>query len=178
VQIELVKFVATAIQIGRAPLDGFVREPPRTRNGRNGSYSSLAQVLVDATRLVEAPERRFVPVNDVAALRVIEALVVDTREPIDETDVPGFRDERLFVHESPQGNEAVDASGLLVVAENALDLQHRRTVMSALVCLRGSYRERNREDDSRIRSICGSCFVVQTANRYRPVKVRRPARNE
>lgn len=44
---------------------------------------------------------------------------------------------------SPQGNEAVDASGLLVVAENALDLQHRRTVMSALVCLRGSYREKD-----------------------------------
>lgn len=102
-QIELVEFVAKAIQIGRAPLDGFVREPLRTRCGRDGSYASFAQVLVDATRLVEAPERRFVPVNDVAALRVIEALVADTREPIDETDVPGIGDERRLVHKIPTG---------------------------------------------------------------------------
>jgi hypothetical protein len=116
--------------------------------------------------------------HDVPTLGVIQTLVVDARQPIDDADMPGLRDERLVVHEPPQRDKAVEASGLLIVAEDASNLQHGPTVISTGACLSGSYRERNRDDDSRIRSICGSRFVVHSANTYRLMNINRPARNE
>ena len=52
---------------------------------------TLGEVLVDPAGLVELPESGLEPVHNVAALRLVEALVVDAREPIDNAEMPGLR---------------------------------------------------------------------------------------
>ncbi len=76
--------------------------------------------------------------DHVATLGVVQALEVDTGQAIDDTEVAGFREERVVVHESPQGDQAVETAGVLVVPKNAADLQHGRTVICTGSCLAGS----------------------------------------
>ena len=102
--------------------------------------------------------------GDVAPRSEIEALVIDAGQPEDQADVAGFRQKRLVIDEAPWCQQTVDATGVLVIADDADELQHDRTSTSNLVCLIASYRVRNREEDSRIRSISGSRFVAHHAN--------------
>ena len=59
-----------------------------------------------------------------------------------------------------------------------LRLADRRSSTRTGVCFAASWRARKREDDKRIRSICGSRFVDQRAETYKDGKVNSPARNE
>src|SRR5436309_1895278 len=104
--------------------------------------------------------------HDVAAPGLIQALVVGTREPVDQPDVPSLGQKRLLVDEAPKRQEAVDAAGVLVVAEDPSHLQHAPTSTSNRTCLAASYRGLNRDEDSRMRSICGSRLVAHNAKTY------------
>ena len=104
-------------------------------------------------RLVEEPERGLEAMNDVATLRLISAFVVEGAKAVYHADVPGLRQERVVVDEAPQREEAVDAARFVVITEDARYLQHARTSISNGVCLTASYRVRNLDDESRMRSI-------------------------
>jgi len=103
-------------------------------------------------------------VDDIAPGGDVETLVVDAGQTEYEADVARLRDEGLVVDEAPRRQQAVDASGLLVVADDAREPQHDRTSTSNRLCLTASYRARNRDEDSRIRNISGSRFVAHHAN--------------
>ena len=103
--------------------------------------------------------------DHVAALGVVQALEVDAGQAIDDAQVSRLCEERVVVHESPQRDQAIEAAGVLVVPEDATDPQHDRTVTCTGSCFAGSYRVRKREDDSRMRSICGSRFVDHSAKK-------------
>ncbi len=98
------------------------------------------------------------------ALRLIEAFVIESSQPVHDPKMTGLREERVFIDESPEREKAVDASGVAVVPEDPRHLQHGRISATKGVCLSASYRARKRDDDSRMRSICGSRRVVQSAN--------------
>lgn len=89
-------------------------------------------------KVAQAAQRRFVPVDDVPTLRRVEALRVDSCQAAHDADVPRLREKRAVVDETPEGNEAVQASGVFVVSEDAPNRQHDRTVMSTGTCLAGS----------------------------------------
>ncbi len=76
--------------------------------------------------------------DDVPSLGVIQALEIDTRETIDQTEVAGLREKRVIVEEAPHGDEAVQTTGRLVVAENAVQAHHRCTVIAWGSYLAGS----------------------------------------
>src|SRR5581483_11618077 len=105
-------------------------------------------------------------------------LVVDTLQAEDNADVSSLRQERVVVDKSPQREQAIHAAGVLVVAEDSADSQHERTSTSNRVCLIASYRDRNRAEERRIRSICGSCRVAHNAKTYNAANINSPARNE
>ena len=164
-QFELEEVVAASVQVRRTTVHGFVDEWLTAGRRRDRRHAPLRQVLIDAAGLVQTAKGRLVAMDHVAALGVIQALEVDAGQAIDDAKVAGFREERVVVHESPQRDQAVEAAGVLVVPEDATDPQHGRTVICTGSCLAGSYRGRKREDDSRMRSICGSRFVDQRAKK-------------
>jgi len=118
------------------------------------------------------------PVGQGLTLRMRQSFVVDASNAVDNADVAGFRQKRRFVDESPKCQQAVDATGILVVAENAAKPHHGTTSMSTRSCFPGSYRLRAFEEASRIRSISGSRAVAHRANPYNPPAMSSPARNE
>jgi hypothetical protein len=83
--------------------------------------ATLAQVLVHATGLVEKSDGRFEAVDDVAALRLRKALVVDAGQSVHEAHVPGLGQKRVIVDEAPQRQEAVYATGVPIVPHDALE---------------------------------------------------------
>lgn len=143
-------------------MNGVVDERLPAALGSHGLDPSLHKVLVDAVALVQQAKCGLESVDDVTALWVIEALVIDARKSIDEPDVPRLRQD-CVTDERPRRQEAIQAAGVFVVAEDAGDLQHDRTSPMNGACLAGSYRRRTFDDERRIRSICGSCFVDQKA---------------
>jgi len=87
-----------------------VRQPLPTGRCFDWRDAALDQVLVNATRLVKAAQRRFVPVDDVSTLGVIETLIIDAGKPVDDAEVPSLRDEGLVIDEPPERNQAASVS--------------------------------------------------------------------
>src|SRR5438477_1927397 len=166
VQINLVEISAPRIEVRRSLLDRLVGDRLIARRRGDRSHPPLAQILIDTTVLVEHAERRFEPVDDLPTAVNIEAFVVDALQQEDDADMPGLRQKRVLVHKTPECEQAVDAAGLVVIAEDALDGQHGRTSTSKRACLAASYRNRTRDAERRIRSICGSCRVAHHAQMY------------
>ena len=121
VQLELEQVVAPPVQVRRAALHGFVDDRLAAGRRRDRRHAALRQVLVDATGLVQTAKRRLEAMDDVAALRVVQALEVDAGEAIHDAEVAGLREERVVVDESPEREQAVEAAGVLVVPEDAAD---------------------------------------------------------
>src|SRR5436309_15711381 len=97
------------------------------------------------------------------ALCVRETLVIDTVQSVDGAEVTGLRQEHAVVDEPPQRQERVDAAGFLVIASNPRQPHHHRISTSKRMCLPGSYRRRDCDEFSRIRSIWGSRRVAHNA---------------
>src|SRR5688572_817884 len=91
---------------------------------RHRLNAPLAQILINAARVVEQPQCGLESVNDLASLRLIEALVVRAGETIRDAEVARFRDERLVVYKAPNGDEAADATSLLVIGNDPAEPQH------------------------------------------------------
>lgn len=119
-------------------MDGLVRDALPAGRRRDCRHSSLTEVLVDAARLIQAAERCLVPMDDIPTLCLVETLEVDPRQTVHNAHVSRLREKRAVVDETPEGNEAVQASSVLVVAEDATNPQHGRTVMCTGMCLAGS----------------------------------------
>src|SRR5436309_7459697 len=126
--------------------------------------AALAQVLIDTAVLVEEAERSFESMDDIAPLPAIKTFEVAAGESVNEPDVPCFGEERVFVDESPDGQQAVHAARLAVVPDDAPHLQHAPTSTSNRTCLAASYRVLKCDEDNRMRNICGSRLVAQNAN--------------
>lgn len=62
-QVELEQFVTPSIQVGCASLDCLVRHALPAGGRRDHRHLLLTEGLVDAAGLVQAAERRFVPMN-------------------------------------------------------------------------------------------------------------------
>ena len=137
-QVELEQLVTPTIQIGCASVDGLVRHALPAGCRSDCRHLSLTEVLVDAAGLIQAAERRLVPMDNIAALCLVEALEVDPCQTVHNADVPCLREKRAVVDETPEGDQAVEASGVFVVAEDAPNSQHGRTVMCTGMCLAGS----------------------------------------
>ena len=127
---------------------------------------TLHQVLIDAERLVELPERLLEPMHDAAARR---DRGTRRRSP------PGDRRRRARRPSSgtrgrrrsptARGGRS-DVPGLAMVLEDACEPHHRRSSIttSTCSCFAASYRRRCRDRTaSRIWSICGSCCVLHSA---------------
>jgi len=76
--------------------------------------AALAQVLGDAARVVQQAERGLELVDAVAPLRLGKTLVIDASEALHDARVAGLRQERGVVDEPPEGQQTVDAAGVLV----------------------------------------------------------------
>ena len=98
----------------------------------------LEQVLIDAAVLVEKTKAGLEPVGQRLTLRMRQPFVVDASNAVDHADVAGLRQERGVVDESPERQQAVDAAGVLVVAEDAAKPHHGTTSMSTRSCFPGS----------------------------------------
>src|ERR1035437_5859858 len=96
----------------------------RVRRGRHHGGRPLEEVLVDAERLVELPERLLEAMGNHLALRMVEALEVDALPAIDHADGASLGEERRVVDEAPQRDETVQGARLAKVFENAADAYH------------------------------------------------------
>jgi hypothetical protein len=121
IQREFVEFLAPAIQILNAMLYGVLGNRMTARRSLEWLDATLAQVLVHATGLVEKSDGCFETVDDVAALRLREAFVVDASQSVHEAYMTGFGQKRVIVDETPQRQEAIYAAGVPVVPDDALD---------------------------------------------------------
>src|SRR5262249_4547566 len=107
-QIELEEFPALAVQVVGSPLDRFARDWVVAGRGRNRFDLPLRQVLVDAAVFVEQTKRRFESVHDVTTLLQVEALEIHAGQAVDESHVPGLRQEGAVVDEAPERQQAVN----------------------------------------------------------------------
>ena len=178
VEREIVEIVATVIQVRRAALNRLIRDRLVAGSGDERRDGPLQEVLIDAAMLVEKTKAGLEPVGQRLTLRMRQSFVVDASNAVDNADVAGFRQKRRLVDESPECQQAVDAAGVLVVAENAAKPHHGTTSMSTRSCFPGSYRLRAFDEASRMRSISGSRAVAHRANPYSPPDISSPARNE
>src|SRR3954471_1381560 len=100
-------------------MDRLVRDGLRARGRADRWNGAFDDVLIDVPMVVKQSERCLQAVNDGGALSVRQAFVVDASQAIGDANVAGFRQERRVIDEAPEGNEAVHASGVFVVAEDA-----------------------------------------------------------
>ena len=116
---DFVEAVSPGIYMFDMAPDCVINDRLAARRCGNWLDSALAQVLIHAAGLIEQPQRRLKTMDHVAALTLVEAFVIDATNAVDESQVAGLCDERLVVNEAPDGDEAVDAAGVLVVAQNS-----------------------------------------------------------
>ena len=164
IQVQLEQVADVRVQVRGAGLDGCVNDGPRTARGHDRRHAALAQVLVDPERVVEQAQRGFRAVHHGAPCLVVQPLIVQAVQAIDHAHMAGLREERRVVDKTPEGDEGVDAAGGVEVAANRAMAHHARTSTVNGVCFAASYRVRKRDEESRMRSICGSCRVDHTAN--------------
>src|SRR5690349_6705928 len=101
--------------------------------------------------------------DDIASLPAIKTFEVAAGQSVNESDVPSLSEERVFVDEGPDGQHAVNATGLAVVPDDAAYPQHARTSTSNRTCFAASYRGLKCDEDKRMRNTCGSRLVAQNA---------------
>ena len=138
VEREVVEVVAATVQVGRSALDRLVRDRLLARRGDERSDRALQEVLIDAAVLVQQSQRGLEAVRQRLALRMGQALVVHAPNAVHHAHMAGFREERRVVDEAPEREEAVHASRVAVVAEDASDAHHDATSTSTRSCLPGS----------------------------------------
>src|SRR6266545_4693463 len=138
VQVDLVQLAATRVQVFGAALDGFVDEALGARRRFDEADAPLTEVLIDATRVIEESKGRLESMDDVAALNLIETLIVAARDAIDEPDMSRLRQKRVLVDEAPDRQQAIDAAGVLIVAEDARHTHHARTSTLNRACFAAS----------------------------------------
>ena len=164
VQGEVVQVLSAAVQVSRASLDRLVGDRLFALGRDERPNGPLQQVLVDATVFVQEPERRLEAMRERLPLGVRETLIIHAPKPIGDAHVAGLREKRRVVHEAPERQQAVHATGVAIVAKDSADAHHRATSTSTRSCFPGSYRRRAFDEASRIRSISGSRAVAHRAN--------------
>src|SRR5690606_41753812 len=80
--------------------------------------------------LVEQAQRGFGSVRQRAPLGVRQRLAVDAAYRIDDAQVPGFREERLVIDETPGREQAVDSSPVAVVTKQPRSVEHTSALQS------------------------------------------------
>ena len=138
VRREVVHLLSPAVQICGSLPDRLVGDGLRASGRHDRIDRSFDQVLIDATTLVEQPQCRFHAVCDVTSLPVGQSLVVNALEPVNDADVTGLCQERRVVHKPPEGEQAVDAPGVVVIAKDPGQSHHCRTSRFTHTCLPGS----------------------------------------
>src|SRR5206468_6418954 len=116
------------------------RLPARCRRKRIDRL--LQQVLIQSTGSIEQARRGLEPMDQRAALRMRQPLVIDSFQPPHDAEMPCLRQKRVVVDEAPHREESVDTAGLTVVANNSVDAHHGAISTSKRSCLPGSYRRR------------------------------------
>ena len=88
---------------------------------------SLSKLKVGfSERRRQAAERlpEFEALRDHLAFGVVEAFVVDALQTVDQAERAGLRQEHRVVDESPECQQAMDAAGVRIVAQDAADAHH------------------------------------------------------
>jgi hypothetical protein len=115
VQGEVVQVLSAAVQVSRAPLDRLVGDRLFALGRDERPNGPLQQVLVDAAVFVQEPERRLEAMRERLPLGVRETLIIHAPKPIGDAHVAGLREKRGVVHEAPERQQAVHATGVAIV---------------------------------------------------------------
>src|SRR5256885_262069 len=107
IQCDLVQVLPPGVDVFDVMPNPLSYDWPLAAHGRNGMNARFAQILVHPARVVREADSGFEGMDVVAALGLVQALVVGTREPIDDAYMAGFRKERVIIDKAPQGDEAV-----------------------------------------------------------------------
>jgi hypothetical protein len=163
--IEFEKRVGLRREIGGPARQGVVDDGMRVRRRRDRRRRPLKEVLIDAERLVQLPQRLLESVRDGLAFRMVEALDVRTRQVKDETERARLGEERGVIDEPPQREQGVEAAGLVIVTQEATDAHYGypHTGRCDASGLLASYRVRARPARSRMDRSCGSREVPHQA---------------
>src|SRR5205809_6728256 len=122
-EVQLVQVVAAAVQVGGPTLNRLLGDAVSAGGRLNRINSTFAEVLVDAARLVEEPKGGLESMDDVPALRLVEAFVIQAADAVHEAHVPRLRQERVVIDEAPERQQTVYAAGFFVITEDARHLQ-------------------------------------------------------
>src|SRR6476660_8802851 len=87
VEREIVKIVATVIQVGRTALNRLICDRLVASSGDERRDGPLQEVLIDAAMLVEKTEAGLEPVGEGLTLRMRQSFVVDATNAVDNADV-------------------------------------------------------------------------------------------
>ena len=111
----------TAIQVRRSFLNRFRGDRLRAGSSRERRNPPFQEVLVQATVLVEEPQGRLETMRERGALIVGQPFVIDTFKAIHHSDVAGLCQECGVIDKSPHCEQAVHATRVPIIAEDALD---------------------------------------------------------